>query len=47
MVKWNDIAGGYDSSEETVKFGTRAVAVTENRIYESETLATIHTDDEV
>ncbi|CAH1401614.1 unnamed protein product [Nezara viridula] len=47
MVKWDDITVGYDSNEETVNFGTRAVALTENGIYESETLATIHTSDKI
>lgn len=38
---WNDITIGYSTADETINFGTRAVAIGDSRIFETTTLATI------
>lgn len=38
---WNGITIGYSSADETINFGTRAVAIGDSRIFETTTLATI------
>lgn len=38
---WNSITIGYSSADETINFGTRAVAIGDSRIFETTTLATI------
>lgn len=38
---WNGITIGYSSADETINFGTRAVAIGDSRIFETTTLATL------
>lgn len=38
---WNGITIGYSTADETINFGTRAVAIGDSRIFETTTLATI------
>lgn len=38
---WNGITIGYSSADETINFGTRAVAIGDSRIFETTTLATV------
>lgn len=42
---WDDITIGYSTVDETVNFGTRAVAIGDGRIFETTTLATINKKD--
>lgn len=43
---WNDITIGYSTADETINFGTRAVAIGDSRIFETTTLATIKKADD-
>lgn len=38
---WDGITIGFSSADETINFGTRAVAIGDSRIFETTTLATI------
>lgn len=38
---WNGVTIGYSTADETINFGTRAVAIGDSRIFETTTLATI------
>lgn len=38
---WNDLTIGYSTADETINFGTRAVAIGDSRIFETTTLATV------
>lgn len=41
LKMWNGITIGYSTADETINFGTRAVAIGDSRIFETTTLATI------
>uniref|UniRef100_A0A023F032 Putative kinetochore component n=2 Tax=Triatoma infestans TaxID=30076 RepID=A0A023F032_TRIIF len=43
---WDDINVGFDASEETINFGTRAIAQSDTDIYETNTVATIKATNE-
>jgi hypothetical protein len=47
MAEWTDVTTGFDTEEETVNFGTRAVIDDSNGIFDALTLATIHPHGEV
>jgi hypothetical protein len=47
MAVWTDVTTGFDTEEETVNFGTRAVIDDSNGIFETLTLATIQPQGEV
>lgn len=47
MAMWTDVTTGFDTEEETVNFGTRAIIDGSNGIYETLTLATIQPQGEV
>jgi hypothetical protein len=47
MAVWTDVTTGFDTEEETVNFGTRAVIDGSNGIFETLTLATIQPHGEV
>jgi len=47
MAVWTDVTTGFDTEEETVNFGTRAVIDGSNGIFETLTLATIQPQGEV
>lgn len=47
MSKWGIVSVNFDISDETKNFGTRAVAVSNGAVYESVTIATIQTNEEV
>lgn len=47
MAVWTDVTTGFDTEEETVNFGTRAVIGGSNGIFETLTLATIQPQGEV
>jgi len=38
---WDSLTIGYSTADETINFGTRAVAIGDSRIFETTTLATI------
>lgn len=44
---WNKVSVGFDAEEETANFGTRACAVNDVAVYETNTLAAILSGDEV
>lgn len=44
---WADVNVGFDASEETINFGTRAIAQSETDIYETNTVATLKATNEV
>ncbi|KAG8328559.1 hypothetical protein J6590_107525 [Homalodisca vitripennis] len=44
---WNKVNVGFNVEEETANFGTRACAVNDVAVYETNTLAAIHAGDEV
>lgn len=41
LKMWNGITIGFSTADETINFGTRAVAIGDSRIFETTTLATI------
>lgn len=43
---WSDITIGYSTADETINFGTRAVAIGDSRIFETTTLATVKKSDD-
>uniref|UniRef100_T1HS01 Rod_C domain-containing protein n=1 Tax=Rhodnius prolixus TaxID=13249 RepID=T1HS01_RHOPR len=43
---WADVNVGFDASEETINFGTRAIAQSETDIYETNTVATLKATNE-
>ena len=47
MALWNQVVTDFNSLDETINFGTRAFAESDDCIYESTTLATIDPDCEV
>jgi hypothetical protein len=47
MAVWTEVTTGFDTEEETVNFGTRAVVDNSNGIFETLTLATIQPQGEV
>lgn len=47
MAVWTDVTTGFDTEEETVNFGTRAVIDDRNGIFETLTLAAIKPQGEV
>lgn len=44
---WNKVSVGFDAEEETANFGTRACAVNDVAVYETNTLAAILSGDGV
>ena len=47
MAVWTDVTTGFNTEEETVNFGVRAVIDGSNGIFETLTLATIQPQEEV
>jgi hypothetical protein len=47
MAEWDKVIAGFNGEDETANFGTRAMAHGDTSIYESNTLATIQSNDKV